>query len=433
MAGNLKVLVVGGGGREDALGWKISQSPMLEPDGLFFAPGNGGTTRWGKNVPIKAGDVAGLLKFAQEQNIGLTVVGPEDPLVAGIADAFADAGLKIFGPKAAAAQIEASKSWAKNLMRQNQVPTASSMIFSDYDEALAYLKIIGAPIVIKASGLALGKGAIVCLTGEQAKNALREVMVEKKFGSAGAEVLIEEYQSGQEISLQVICDGNSTVLCPASQDHKRALDHDQGDNTGGMGAYAPVPWVKPAQMRQFQEKIVVPTLEALRENNAPYSGLLYPGLMLTEDGPKVLEFNCRFGDPETQPLMKLLESDLLEVLLACAEGRLDQIKVRWSKGFAVCVVIASGGYPNEYQKGYPISGIKEAERLNGVTVFHAGTVWDEPCQCYKTAGGRVLGVTAYGETHDEAIARAYAGVKCINFKDMHYRSDIAQRELEHKQ
>jgi len=425
MKKKINVLIVGSGGREDAMGWKISKSPLVKQ--IFFAPGNGGTGRWGSNVPIKADDINGLLEFALEKKIGLTVVGPEDPLILGIVDLFQDAGLKIFGPSAEAAKIEANKARAKNLMSENNIPTAGYAVYHDYDAATDYLKKRGAPVVIKANGQALGKGARVCRNMAKAQAALHDIMVKKMYGDAGKSVVLEDLLLGNEISLHAICDGDNAALLLPSRDHKRALNRDRGDNTGGMGALAPVPGITARQMKVFAQTIVNPALEGMKQNGSPYSGLLYPGLMLTEDGPKVLEFNCRFGDPETQPLMRLLKTDLVEIMLASIEGRIGELKLQWHKGFAVCVVMASGGYPGKYEKGKVIKGLLDATEIPDVTVFHAGTIWNS-FRCV-TNGGRVLGVTATGKTLAEAIKQAYKGVKCIKFEGMHYRTDIGKNSL----
>lgn len=418
------VLIVGSGGREHALAWKLAQS--LRIGKLFVAPGNGGTRQVAKNIDIDATDIYGLAQFAEQNRIGLTVVGPEDSLALGIVDFFQARGLAIFGPTRAAAEIEISKAFAKKLMREAGIQTATFEIFRDYDEALAYVRGWGAPIVVKASGLAQGKGAYPCKTIAEAENALAEIMISRVYKNAGDEVIIEEFLDGQEISIHAFCDGKTFVLFPTAQDHKPAHDGDEGKNSGGMGTIAPVPWVSREMLYALGEQIVRPTLEELVKRGRTFSGLLYPGLKMTSDGPKVLEFNARFGDPETQSYMRLLKTDLLDILEACVNGMLSELEVEWHSGFAVCIVIASGGYPGEYQKNLPIRGIAQAERVPGVIVFHAGTKFNGEL---KTSGGRVLGVTAIGTSLREALGRAYEAERLIKFKDKHCRYDIGAKAL----
>lgn len=416
------VLIIGSGGREHALAWKLSQSPRIGK--LYVAPGNGGTSHIAENVPIEASDITELVQFAQQHAIGLTVVGPDDTLALGVADAFQAQGLRIFGPTRAAAEIESSKAFAKDMMVKANVPTAQFRVFHKHDEALSYLRDRGVPVVIKASGLALGKGVYVCKTLSEAEQALSEIMLDRAHKNAGDEVVIEDFLEGPEISIHALCDGKTFVLFPTAQDHKPILDGDAGKNTGGMGTVAPLPWVNADALTQIGDTIVRPILDALSKSNRSFKGLLYPGLKLTKDGPKVLEFNARFGDPETQSYMRLLKTDLLDVLEACVDGTLADLTIEWHQGFAACVVLASGGYPDEYKKGLPIRGIAEAEKVSDVVVFHAGTCFDGEL---KTSGGRVLGVTATGGTLQEALERAYAAIAKIDFEGMQYRKDIGAK------
>jgi phosphoribosylamine---glycine ligase len=423
-----KVLLVGGGGREHAIAWKLCQSPRLGK--LYVAPGNAGTSQLAENVPIKATDIEGLLAFALKEGIEFTIVGQDDPLAMGIVDAFQEKGLEIFGPTKAAAQIEASKVFSKELMRDTGVPTSSFEIFSDHSAAeqkvRRYLKYAGPPIVVKASGLALGKGAYVCYNLDDALKALSEIMMERVHGSAGDQVIIEKFVPGQEVSIHAFCDGKSFKLFPSAQDHKPIFDGDKGPNTGGMGTIAPVPWFNDYKI--VEKQIVAPVLAELSRKEIPFTGLLYPGLKISPDGPSVLEFNARFGDPETQSYMRLLKTDLFKIFEACVEGNLWEIGVEWNPGFAACVVLASAGYPStNYKKGLPVSGIKEAEALSGITVFHAGTKSDNGQ--IVTSGGRVLGVTGVGSTLGEALNNAYEGVRYINFEGMQYRKDIGAKSL----
>src|SRR3989338_7035905 len=376
------VLIVGGGGRERARAWKLKQSPSIGK--LYIAPGNGGTRLVGENVPIEAIDFENLAKFAEERKIALTVIGPDNPLAEGIVDLFRLRGLRVWGPTKAAAHIEGSKAFAKNLMREAGVPTAEFEIFSNHDDALAYVRELGAPIVIKASGLSLGEGVYVCMTLAEAESALEEIMVQHVFKKSGDEVVIEEYLDGQEISIHALADGKDFVLFPPSQDHKQVGENDTGKNTGGMGAIAPVPWVGAEALKDIETRVVRPTLGALAEHGAPFSGILYPGLKMSSQGPKVLEFNARFGDPECQVYMRLLKTDLLDILEASADGKLAGERIEWNPGFAVNIVLASGGYPDAYKKGFPITGIEEAEKVEGVVVFHAGTLYEKEL---KTSGG----------------------------------------------
>jgi len=418
------VLIIGGGGREHSLAWKLAQSPRIGK--LYVAPGNGGTRDIAENIAIEATDARGLARFAQKNSINLTVVGPDDPLALGVVDVFQSHGLRIFGPTRAAAQIEASKAFAKRLMHDNDIPTAPFRIFRKHDNALEYIREHGAPIVVKASGLALGKGAYPCKTLAKAEKALAEIMLERAYKKAGNEVIVEEFLDGQEVSIHALCDGKTSILLPTAQDHKPILDGDKGKNTGGMGTITPVPWVTAKTMQEVSDQVVCPTLRALAEKGKPFTGCLYPGLKMTTEGPKVLEYNARFGDPETQSYMRLLKTDLLDVLDACVDGKLSELTIEWNSGFAVCVVLASGGYPEKYKKKIPIFGISEAEKVPGVAVFHAGTMHSDQL---RTSGGRVLGVTAVGKTLQEALDRAYEAVHHIKFKGMQYRKDIGAKAI----
>ena len=418
------VLIIGSGGREHALAWKLAQSPRIGK--LYVAPGNVGTRQVAENIPIEATDIDGLVKFAEKNEIGLTVVGPDDPLALGVVDTFRLRGLRIFGPTRTAAEIESSKAFAKNLMSEANIPTATFKIFSEYNKALSYVRERGAPIVVKASGLALGKGVYVCKTLAEAEGALAEIMVDYAHKEAGNEVVVEEFLDGQEISIHVFCDGKTFVLLPPAQDHKPIHDNDEGKNTGGMGTIAPVSWVSADTLKIVGEQVVRPTIEALTKCGRPFSGLLCPGLKMTSTGLKVLEFNARFGDPETQSYMRLLKTDLLDILEACVDGTLAELAIEWNSGFAVCVVIASGGYPDEYKKGVPLRGVAEAERVSNVVMFHAGTIFENEL---KTSGGRVLGVSATGNTLRDALNSAYEAARLIQFEGMQYRSDIGAKAL----
>lgn len=422
---DMDVLLIGGGGREHALAWKIAQSPRVGK--MYIAPGNAGTALVGENVPLEVLDFGGLADFAEEKKVALTVVGPDDPLALGIVDFFEARKLRIWGPSKAAAQLESSKAFAKQLMHDARIPTAEFKVFREHGQALDYVHTKGAPIVIKASGLALGKGAYVCMTMEEAEVALDEIMVQKLHKAAGDEVVVEEFLDGQEISIHALCDGINYVIFPSSQDHKRALDGDAGKNTGGMGAIAPLPWFTQEMMQEIERTIIRPTLSALASKGTPFKGLLYPGLKMTNSGPKVLEFNARFGDPEAQVYMRLLDTDLLEALEACIDGTLGNIEMRWHIGSAVNIVLASGGYPDAYKKGLPITGIEEAKKVEGVIVFHAGTSGAEGA--YKTNGGRVLGVSAMGSPLQNALDIAYAAAEKIQFEGKYYRRDIGAKSI----
>ena len=417
----MKVLVVGGGGREHAICWKLAQSPKITE--LYCAPGNAGIAQVATCVPIKATDVEGMVAWAKENKMDFVMVAPDDPLALGMVDAMEKAGLRAFGPHANAAIIEASKAFSKSLMKKYNIPTAKYETFTEMDKALAYIRAEGAPIVVKADGLALGKGVVVAATVEEAEAAVREMMENHKFGASGSTVVIEECMVGPEVTVLAFCDGEHLVPMLSSQDHKRAYDGNKGPNTGGMGAFCPSPNYTPEVAEFCQKNIFQPTVEALKAEGRPFKGVIYFGLMLTKDGPKVVEYNARFGDPETQPILSMLDTDLLDIFEACVDGTLDKVDIQWKKGAACCIVLASGGYPVAYEKGFPISGLEEAGKT--ATVFHAGTQKNDKGE-FVNAGGRVLGVTAVGDTLPVAIENAYAAAKHITWKDMHFRTDIGK-------
>ncbi len=417
----MKVLVVGGGGREHAIIWKLAQSEKV--DKIYAAPGNGGIAQLAECVPIGAMDLDGMVAFAKENQVDLTVVAPDDPLAAGMVDRLEAAGLRAFGPSAKAAQIESSKVYAKKLMQKYHIPTARYEVFDDPDKALDYIKEQGTyPAVIKAEGLALGKGVVLAKDLEEAREAVENMMVRKVFGDSGSRVVVEEYLTGPEVSVLAFTDGKTVVPMVSAQDHKRAYDHDEGPNTGGMGTFSPSRIYTPELAQQCMEEIFQPTIDGLAKEGRPFHGTIYFGLMVTKDGPKVIEYNSRFGDPETQVVLPRLKSDLFDIMNATIDGTLEHCPVEWEDNAAVCVVMASGGYPGKYQTGYEIAGVGRAEEDKNVTVFHAGTSFDSGL--LKTAGGRVLGVTAVDENLDKAIQRAYAAVDKIAFPGMHYRKDI---------
>ena len=420
----MRVLVIGSGAREHALAWKLAQSRRVTR--VYAAPGNPGIAACAECIPLGATQIAELAEFAERRHIDLTVVGPEVPLVEGIADVFRQHGLTIFGPEAAGAALEGSKAFAKELMTEARIPTAQHRIFTRANDAFAYLEEHGAPVVVKADGNAAGKGAIVALDMATAQDAVRQMMVDRVFGAAGDVVVIEDYLEGDEIGSTAICSGTQYLPLTLTQDHKRALDNDQGLNTGGMGAFTPLPFVDKLQEKRIHEQIIAPTLNALKAQGISFSGVLYSNIMLTKRGPMVLEHNTRFGDPETQALMMLLQADLLDVLAFAANPAL-QPDTLWREGFAVSLTLASGGYPGKYRTGLPITGVEEASRLEGVQVFHAGTSLQDGR--LVTAGGRVLSIAAHGQTLQEAVARAYVAAAHVKFEDMHYRRDIAQRGL----
>ena len=420
----MNVLLVGGGGREHALAWKIAQSPRLAK--LYIAPGNGGTRLVGENVAIGAIEIEKLADFALEKRIDLTVCSMDDPLAAGIVDFFQARGLRVWGPSKSAARIESSKAFAKNLMRRAGIPTAEFETFGDAESARAYAQKKGLPIVIKARGLALGKGVYVCKSREEAENALDELMTRRVHGDAGNEVVIESYLDGPEISVHALSDGTNYAMFPPSQDHKTVGEGNTGKNTGGMGTIAPLPSVREEIMSDIERQIVAAAITAMRSDGNPYVGLLYPGLKLTTSGPKVLEFNARFGDPETQVYMRLLKTDILDLFDACIDGTLKGETLEWNSGYAANIVLASGGYPDAYEKGFPIEGIEAAERISGVVVFHAGTAFGN---ALMTSGGRVLGVSAVGSTLTEALESAYKAADLIQFEKKYFRRDIGSSAL----
>jgi phosphoribosylamine--glycine ligase len=422
----MKILVVGGGGREHALIWKLSQSNKVEQ--IFCAPGNAGIAQLASCIPIDPDDIPRLVEFARNEEIDLTVVGPEDPLAAGIVDAFQEAELKIFGPSRAAARIEASKTFCKDLLKKHGIPSGDYASFDNLDDAIEYVYKKGAPIVIKADGLAAGKGVVVAKTVEEAENAINKIMRRKAFGEAGKEIIIEEFLEGEEASFLVFTDGDIVVPMVTSQDHKPVFDNDEGPNTGGMGAYSPAPVISEGLFRRIMNDIMIPTVKALAAEGCKYRGILYAGLMIKDGVPRVLEFNARFGDPETQPILMRLKSDLLPILEACISGHLAKTIVEWDERPAVCVAMASGGYPGEYEKGKLISGLNLAARLKDVMVFHAGTAKNEEDKII-TNGGRVLGVTAVGDDIPKAIEKAYHAVAKISWEGAHYRTDIGKKAL----
>jgi phosphoribosylamine--glycine ligase len=423
----MKVLVVGKGGREHALAWKLAQSPRAER--VYCAPGNAGTAADGVNVPIEANDFPTLTQFARKQGIDLVVVGPEEPLALGIVDHLQQAGILVFGPTREAAQLEASKVYAKGLMRHADVPTAEFRIFDHPDLARRYIETRDYPLVIKADGLAAGKGVVVCDTQEEALAAIQRIMVREEFGrAAGRQVVVEKRLEGEEVSILALVSGRAIVPLETTQDHKSALDGDTGPNTGGMGAYSPAPIATPEVLAQIDREVLVPTVHAMKRSRRPFRGVLYAGMMLTAQGSRVLEFNCRFGDPEIQPLVMRLRTDLLELLTATAAGRLEEVgPLEWDPRPAVCVVMASKGYPGPYEKGLVISGLEEVARLPDVQVFHAGTRQDG--NRVLTDGGRVLGVTALGDTLLGAKQRAYEAVRRVRFPGAFFRTDIADKAV----
>jgi phosphoribosylamine--glycine ligase len=433
----MKVLVVGNGGREHALAWKIGQSPRVKD--VFVAPGNAGTARDAINVEIGSNDLEGLIKFAKTEKIELTVVGPEAPLAAGIVDAFDAEKLRVFGPTQAASQLESSKAFCKNLLRQADVPTADFQIFRDADDAMRFIKgrFPGerdrCPVVVKADGLAAGKGVLVCKRREDALEAIDRIARRKEFGAAGQQMIIEERLEGQEASVLAITDGKTILPLPPAQDHKPAFDGDTGPNTGGMGAYCPTPIVDDALLAWIEEHVLVPTVHTMKRNRKPFRGVLYAGLMLTpQSGPKVLEYNCRFGDPECQPLLMRLKSDLMDILEAVVDRSLDQIDApEWDPRPAICVVMASQGYPGDYEKGQHITGISAADEMEDVKVFHAGTRLEG--DSVLTDGGRVLGVTALGESIPKAKLNAYTAVQRVRWKGSWCRKDISDKAVQFMQ
>ena len=421
----MNVLLIGSGGREHAIAWKLAQSKDLTK--LYIAPGNPGTAQCGQNISIGADDADELLDFARQNDVGLVVVGPEDPLAAGLVDAFEAAGIKAFGPSADAAQLEADKAFAKQLMRSSSVSTAEGRTFDRFSDAKAYIASRDEAVVVKAAGLAKGKGVFVCDDPADGILAAEKIMCDKVFGPAGDRIIVEDKLLGEEASILAFVDGRNIYLMESSQDHKPIGDGDTGPNTGGMGAYSPAPVVTEDMMSHITREILVPVVDGMNRNGTPYKGILYAGLMITGGGPRVLEFNVRFGDPETQPILARLKSDLLEVLLAVCNGTLDQITLEWDRRPAVCVVMASGGYPGDYEKGKKIVGLQEAQQLEDVIVFHAGT--KDMDGDIVTNGGRVLGVTALGQTIRDAKEKAYRAVDKIKFDGAYCRRDIADKAI----
>ena len=421
----MKVLVIGSGGREHALSWKLGKSPKLEK--LYCAPGNGGTAGIAANIPVKAEDIKSLLEFCKNEKIDFTVVGPEAPLAAGIVDEFRKEGLRIFGPDKKAALLESSKIFTKELCRSENIPTAEFEVFSDYGRAAAYIRRKGAPIVVKADGLAAGKGVVVARTEAEALEAAERILVKKEFGVSGERLIVEKCLEGEEASIIVVSDGENVVPLASSQDHKRIFDCDKGPNTGGMGAYSPAPVVTDRIFEETVSDIIIPAIKGMKKRGSPVTGVLYAGIMVTDKGPELLEFNVRFGDPETEAILPRMDSDLLELLLAASDGSLKDYKPAWSEKACVSVVIASGGYPGKYEKGKAISGINRALETEDTLVFHAGTKLEKGR--ILTSGGRVLNVVSSGSDIKEAIDRAYKACGVIRFEGMHYRKDIGSKAL----
>ncbi len=431
MATKTNVLIIGGGGREHALGWKLKQSKQCGK--LYFTPGNGGTPALGQNVdlpiePVNTKTADAIDWFCRQNDIGLVVIGPEDPLAGGLADRLQRDGRHVFGPTQAGARLEADKAYAKQLMRAVFIPTADSRTFTDFEAAERDVRDHETPVVVKATGLAKGKGAIVCDNEDEAVDALRRCLVDKEFGEAGETVVVEERLVGQEVSILALVDGRNLYVLDPSQDHKQVGEGDTGPNTGGMGVYCPTPLIDDAPMHKIESQVLVPTVDALRRDEVDFKGVLYAGLMLTAGGPKVLEYNVRFGDPETQTLMMRLKGDLLELMIATCEGRLDEVQFDWDPRTCVCVVMASGGYPGDYEKGKPITGIDDAEADPDVKVFHAGTKRDKDGKLL-TSGGRVLNVCALGKDLKEAQQKANAACEKIHFEGAHFRRDIGFRVM----
>ncbi|MDD5496097.1 MAG: phosphoribosylamine--glycine ligase [Candidatus Omnitrophica bacterium] len=427
----MRILVIGSGGREHAMCWKIATSPKCEK--LYCAPGNGGISEIAELADIKADDVKGLLDFATAKKIDLTVVGPEVPLAAGIVDIFTEKGLRIFGPAKKMAMLEGSKVFAKELMKRLGVPTADFRVFERSDEAVSYIETRPAPLVVKADGLAAGKGVIICKTKNEARQAVKDILDKRIFGDAGNKVIIEDCLDGEEASIIVISDGKSVIPLASSQDHKRIYDADKGPNTGGMGAYSPAPVVTDALLKKVLDEVIDPVIKGLAREGMVYKGALYAGMMITAQGPRVLEFNVRFGDPETQAILPRLKSDLVEAMERSIDGKLDGYNMEWDPRPCISVVMASGGYPGDYEKGMEISGLEETKKMRDVRVFHAGTKLGQRSKdagkLFVTSGGRVLNVTALGKDITDAIEHCYEAVKKIQFDGMHYRRDIGHRAI----
>lgn len=418
----MKVLIVGSGGREHAIAWAVAKSPKV--DKIYCAPGNAGISEYAECVDIGAMEFEKLAAFAKEQEIDLTVIGMDDPLVGGVVDVFEAEGLRVFGPRANAAIIEGSKAFSKDLMKKYNIPTAAYENFTSAEDALAYLETAKMPIVLKASGLALGKGVLICNTLEEAKEGVKTLMLDKQFGSAGDTIVIEEFMTGREVSVLAFCDGKTVKCMTSAQDHKRAKDGDQGLNTGGMGTFSPSPFYTKEVEEFCETHIYQPTIDAMAAEGRPFTGVLFTGLMLTEDGPKVLEYNCRFGDPEAQVVLPRMKNDIIDVFEACVDGRLDEIDLEFEDNAAVCVVLASDGYPEKYEKGFEITGIDAVNAKEGYHVFHAGSKFENGK--LVTSGGRVLGVTAKGKDLVEARANAYAATELISFENKYMRHDIGK-------
>jgi phosphoribosylamine--glycine ligase len=421
----MRILVVGGGGREHALCWAISASPLCTK--LYCAPGNAGIAQVAECMDVAGEDIAGQVALARREKIDFVVVGPEVPLAAGLADRLAEAGIKVFGPSQKAAQLESSKGFTKELFKRHNIPTGAYERFTDVDKAAAYIKAQGAPIVVKADGLAAGKGVVVAETVEQATEAARDMLSGNRFGAAGSSVVVEEFLVGEEASFFALCDGEHALPLIGAQDHKRALDGDKGPNTGGMGAYSPAPIFDDATQKRTMDEIILPTVRAMAQAGTPFKGVLYAGLMITAEGPKIFEYNCRFGDPECQVLMMRLKSDIVPALIACADGGLKHFDLRWSNDTALTVVMAANGYPNAYKKGSEIRGLDAAAKVEGVQIFHAGTKADG--KRVLAIGGRVLNVTAMAATVEEARNRAYRAVDLIDWPEGYCRRDIAWRAI----
>lgn len=419
----MDILIVGGGGREHTVAWKLAQSKKV--DKLYCAPGNGGISEIAECHDVGATDIAGMIALAKRLKVDLVVVTPDDPLALGMVDELEAAGIPAWGPSKAAAAIEGSKVFAKELMRKYNIPTAGYAVFDDVDKAREYVKSHPYPLVVKADGLALGKGVIICQDQREAEDALSTIMVDKKFGSSGDQVVVEEFITGPEVSILAFADGRTVLPMVSAQDHKRAYDGDEGPNTGGMGTFSPAPQYTPEVAAEVTRTIIRPTIEAMAAEGRPFKGVLYFGLMLTAEGPKVLEYNARFGDPEAQVVLPRFKTDLLEVFLAIREERLHEITLEWKNDAAVCVILASGGYPVAYQKGYPITGLDSFDGRDDLIIFHAGTRKTDGG--YVTNGGRVLGLTALAPTLDEAIEKAYANLETIDFQDKQYRTDIGRK------